>query len=58
MQMEIPLFILVSDKDGDYLPEWLIYEDAGRIISGIARDGNKDATVLIVADDQNGGSAQ
>lgn len=51
------LFYLVSDKDGQYLPDWLLYEEAGKILSGIAREETKDVTVLIVADDQNGGSA-
>jgi hypothetical protein len=51
-----PLFYLVSDKDGNYLPNWLIYEEAGQIISGIARSTDSSTTVLIVADDQNGGS--
>lgn len=32
------LFYLVSDADGKYLPDWLMYEEASKIISGIARD--------------------
>ena len=51
------LFFLVSDETGALLPEWLFYEEAGKIVSGIPRLNNTDVTILIIADDQQGGSA-
>jgi hypothetical protein len=52
------LFYLVSDQTGALLPDWLFYEEAGRIVSGIPRLNDTDTTILIVADDQQGGSAK
>lgn len=45
------LFLLVSNSKGGYLPDWLLYEEAGKIISGIARSSDEDSEVMVVADD-------
>lgn len=52
------LYFIISKPNGDYIPNWLSYEDITKTLSGIA---NENATgsleVLVIADDRRGGSA-
>ena len=52
------LFFVVTKTDGDYLPEWLTYEEITQTISGIARQNTTDIdiVVMVTADDRRGGS--
>ena len=35
-----PLFYMVSRTDGDYIPNWLFYEDITRTLSGIPNENS------------------
>jgi len=50
------LTYLVSQASGTYLPDWLSYEEASKIISGFADENSTAIEVMIVADDSRGGS--
>ena len=59
-----PLFYLVSQANGNYLPNWLIFEEITQTFSGIPESADPlqnvtdITTVLVVADDRRGGIAK
>ena len=58
------LFYLVSQVNGSYLPNWLIYEEITQTFSGIPSNDDplyyaaNVTEVLIIADDRRGGLAE
>jgi hypothetical protein len=52
------LYLLVSQSNGSVLPDWLSYEDITSTLSGIADTNTTDLTIMVLADDLRGGTAQ
>ena len=58
------LFYLVSQTNGSYLPNWLIYEEITKTFSGIPTQDDpiniaaNVTSVLVIADDRRGGLAE
>eukprot|EP00347_Sterkiella_histriomuscorum_P002714 403367090 len=51
------LYYLISQPDGEYIPNWLTYEDFTRILSGFPNENATTFSVQVIADDRRGGSA-
>ncbi len=51
------LYYLLSQTNGDTLPNWLAYEDITRTLSGFTHENATRMDVIIIADDRRGGSA-
>lgn len=51
------LFYIVSKENGEYIPNWLSYEDFTHILSGIPNENATTITVDVIADDRRGGSS-
>lgn len=52
------LYHLVSKTNGDFLPDWISYEDITFTLSGTPNENSTSFEVMVVADDRKGGTAQ
>lgn len=49
--------MLVSQANGNVLPDWLSFEDITAILSGVPDENSTNVKIMVLADDRRGGTA-